>query len=213
VYALGYVKLLVTVVKYMPQVLFNYSRKSTVGWSINAMLLDFSGGVFSMAQLLLDAAAQHDWSGVTGNPVKLGLSNVSMTFDIVFMVQHLVLYRNKLDDGLDDDDVGLLGAPDSPPSPFTSSSSVAAAAAASTLFLATPPGSGRPPPPWRSASMMPLLPSPMPAPPPPRSSASLKSSLASLDDVGAGLLFSSKKTKKQKEKPRVYQDKTPGRLD
>lgn len=46
-----------------------------------------------MAQLGIDSYLQHDWSGITGNPVKLALSNFSMFFDTLFMVQHYWLYR------------------------------------------------------------------------------------------------------------------------
>lgn len=63
-----------------------------MGWSIVQQLLDFSGGVLSLLQLVIDSALQADWSGITGNPVKVGLANVSMAFDLVFMVQHFVLY-------------------------------------------------------------------------------------------------------------------------
>lgn len=87
-----YVKLLVTVFKYIPQVMANYQRKSTAGWSINQVLLDATGGVLSLVQLVLDSSQQADWSGLTGNPVKLGLANISLAFDIVFMIQHYVLY-------------------------------------------------------------------------------------------------------------------------
>jgi cystinosin len=45
-----------------------------------------------MIQLLIDSALQADWSGLTGNPVKLGLANVSMVFDVIFITQHYVLY-------------------------------------------------------------------------------------------------------------------------
>ena len=31
----------------------NFERKSTVGWSIGNVLLDFTGGVFSMLQMVL----------------------------------------------------------------------------------------------------------------------------------------------------------------
>ena len=92
VYTMGYIKLLVTLVKYMPQVWLNRQRQSTQGWSIGQILLDFSGGVFSLLQLLIDSSFQPDWSGVTGNPVKLGLSNASIFFDLIFMVQHYVIY-------------------------------------------------------------------------------------------------------------------------
>jgi cystinosin len=33
----------------------NYKRKSTHGWSIGNVLLDFTGGICSIAQLVLDA--------------------------------------------------------------------------------------------------------------------------------------------------------------
>lgn len=93
VYAASYVKLVVTVVKYTPQVAWNYRNKSTRGWSIESMVLDFSGGVLSLAQLAIDSYLQGDWSGVTGNPVKFGLGNVSMIYDLIFFAQHWVLYR------------------------------------------------------------------------------------------------------------------------
>lgn len=94
VYTLGYIKLFVTLVKYTPQVWVNYKRQSTVGWSIEQILLDFSGGVLSILQLFIDASFQPDWSGVIGNPVKLGIGNVSIFFDLVFIIQHFFLYRH-----------------------------------------------------------------------------------------------------------------------
>ncbi|KIH86951.1 cystinosin [Sporothrix brasiliensis 5110] len=92
VYALGYVKVIVTLIKYSPQVLVNWRNRSTQGWSIYTMILDFVGGILSIVQLLLDSYRQHDWSGVTGNPVKLLLGNVSILYDLVFFTQHYVLY-------------------------------------------------------------------------------------------------------------------------
>lgn len=66
-----------------------------MGWSIGQILLDLTGGVLSIAQLVIDSSLQGDWSGILGNPVKLGLGNVSILFDIVFMVQHYWLYRGR----------------------------------------------------------------------------------------------------------------------
>ncbi|KAI1337485.1 cystinosin [Xylariaceae sp. FL0016] len=94
VYIISYVKVVVTLVKYAPQLFVNWRNRSTKGWSISQILLDFSGGVLSLAQLGIDSYLQHDWSGVTGNPVKFALGNVSMLYDIGFMVQHFVLYRD-----------------------------------------------------------------------------------------------------------------------
>ena len=80
---MGYVKLIVTTVKYMPQVVTNYRRQSTSGWSIEQIILDVIGGVFSIAQLLIDCSLQNDWSGIAGNPSKLALGNISLLFDSV----------------------------------------------------------------------------------------------------------------------------------
>lgn len=44
----GYGKAAVTFVKYLPQVYLNWARKSTVGWSIENVILDFTGGSFSL---------------------------------------------------------------------------------------------------------------------------------------------------------------------
>lgn len=90
IYAFGYIKLVVTVIKYIPQVYINYKLKSTVGWAIGQIVLDFAGGILSISQLFIDASLQADWSGITGNPVKFGLGNISMLFDVIFMVQHYV---------------------------------------------------------------------------------------------------------------------------
>jgi len=35
------------------QALMNFRRKSTVGWSIGNILLDFTGGILSMMQMFL----------------------------------------------------------------------------------------------------------------------------------------------------------------
>lgn len=103
VYAVGYVKVVVTLTKYTPQVLANYRNKSTRGWSIWQILLDLAGGVLSIAQQGLDSYLQRDWSGVTGNPVKFILGNVSMAYDAVFVAQHYVIYRGAGDAAADAD--------------------------------------------------------------------------------------------------------------
>ncbi|KAK3948504.1 PQ loop repeat-domain-containing protein [Pseudoneurospora amorphoporcata] len=94
IYAVSYVKLVVTLIKYTPQMYVNYRNKSTVGWSILQILLDFGGGILSISQQAIDSYQQGDWSGITGNPVKFALGNVSMIYDLVFIVQHYVLYRH-----------------------------------------------------------------------------------------------------------------------
>jgi cystinosin len=89
---LSYVKLAITLLKYTPQAVLNWRRKSTVGWTVHNVLLDFTGGLLSVAQLVGDSTSTGDWSGVTGNVVKFALGFTSMVFDVVFMTQHYCLY-------------------------------------------------------------------------------------------------------------------------
>lgn len=91
-YVLSLLKIVVTLIKYMPQVALNYKRQSTQGWSIWQILLDLSGGVLSNMQLVLDCWMLQDWSGITGNVAKLLLGSTSIVFDVVFMLQHYVWY-------------------------------------------------------------------------------------------------------------------------
>lgn len=91
-YTLTYIKLLVTVFKYVPQMVANYSRASTYGFSIATVLLDWSGGILSLAQLFIDCSQQRDWSGLSANPGKPGLAIFSLIADGVFIVQHYCLY-------------------------------------------------------------------------------------------------------------------------
>ena len=76
------------------QVWLNYKRQSTLGWNINQVFLDFSGGFFSVFQLCMEALVKSDWTAITGDPVKFGLGLVSVVFDIMFMIQHYSLYRD-----------------------------------------------------------------------------------------------------------------------
>ena len=63
---------------------------------------------------MIDSSLQNDWSGITGNPVKLGLANVSIVFDVIFMVQHYILYRARKveEDGMDSETRGLIASHD-----------------------------------------------------------------------------------------------------
>ena len=92
VYFLSYIKLAITLVKYVPQVYMNYIRRSTEGFSVWNVVLDAQGGVLSITQLLLDCIVIHHLSSITGNPVKLGLGAISLLFDGTLMFQHWFLY-------------------------------------------------------------------------------------------------------------------------
>jgi len=51
-------------------------------FSFRNILLDISGGVLSLMQLVGDAIDLNDLSSITGNMAKLGLSAVSIFFDV-----------------------------------------------------------------------------------------------------------------------------------
>ncbi|XP_073976818.1 lysosomal cystine transporter cystinosin isoform X2 [Rhodnius prolixus] len=93
-YICSYIKLAITLIKYIPQAVMNYKRKSTIGWSIGNVLLDFTGGMLSMLQMIINADNYNDWASIFGDPTKFGLGLFSVLFDIFFMTQHYILYRH-----------------------------------------------------------------------------------------------------------------------
>merc|ERR1712228_1159935 len=60
------------------------------------VLLDFTGGSFSIIQMILISYNNDDWTGIFGDPTKFGLGLFSVIFDIFFMLQHYVFYRGNL---------------------------------------------------------------------------------------------------------------------
>jgi cystinosin len=91
-YLLSYIKIFITFIKYVPQVVLNHQRRSTTGFSVWQILLDFTGGALSDTQLIFDCMELHDWSGLTGNLAKFFLGFVSIVFDTIILLQHYVLY-------------------------------------------------------------------------------------------------------------------------
>lgn len=94
VYYCSYVKLAITILKYIPQAYMNYKRKSTHGWSIGLVLLDLNGGVFSLLQMILDSYNYDDWVSIFGNPTKFGLGIFNIVIHSFFIVQHYCLYKH-----------------------------------------------------------------------------------------------------------------------
>ncbi|XP_027066058.1 cystinosin homolog [Coffea eugenioides] len=89
------VQVVMTVIKYIPQAVMNFKRKSTIGWSIGNILLDLLGGVTNYAQMAVQSIDQKSWVNFYGNIGKTLLSLVSIFFDILFILQHYVLYPSK----------------------------------------------------------------------------------------------------------------------
>jgi cystinosin len=49
---------------------------------------DLGGSILSFAQLVISSIfIEHDAGGIIANPAKLGLSGISLTFDIIFLLQ------------------------------------------------------------------------------------------------------------------------------
>ncbi|KAK2869074.1 hypothetical protein Q7C36_000945 [Tachysurus vachellii] len=94
-YYFSYIKLGITLIKYIPQAYMNYQRQSTEGWSIGNVLLDLTGGSFSLLQMFLQSYNNNQWKLIFGDPTKFGLGIFSIFFDIIFMIQHYCLYRSK----------------------------------------------------------------------------------------------------------------------
>ena len=74
---------------------FDFSEHACLTCSLLQILLDFSGGLLSDLQLILDCWNLGDWGGITGNLAKFFLGFVSIVFDIIFMLQHYVLYPHR----------------------------------------------------------------------------------------------------------------------
>ena len=83
-YLFSYAKMTVTLVKYIPQLFLNFQRKATTGWAFSVVLMDLTGGLFSLGQMMLDSSLLVI---IEGNPVKLGLALVSIFFDFGFIIQ------------------------------------------------------------------------------------------------------------------------------
>ena len=100
---MGWCKVFISLIKYIPQVISNYKRKSTIGWNIHNILLDFTGGAFSFGQNIIDSFRDEFSVTSEGQPkalniAKFALSFISIFFDIIFMTQHYILYRNSNSD-------------------------------------------------------------------------------------------------------------------
>ncbi|KAG8477238.1 hypothetical protein CXB51_030869 [Gossypium anomalum] len=89
------IQVFMTVIKYIPQAVMNFARKSTDGFSIGNILLDFVGGLANYAQMAVQSIDQNSWVNFYGNIGKTLLSLVSIFFDIIFMCQHYLLYPAK----------------------------------------------------------------------------------------------------------------------
>jgi cystinosin len=89
---LSYIKIFMSLIKYIPQLLHNHKRRSVLGFSMFTIFLDCSGGILSVAQLFLDAyitTGHLNMEILISNGGKLWLSFVTLFFDCCFIYQWL----------------------------------------------------------------------------------------------------------------------------
>jgi cystinosin len=91
IYACFPIKIFISVIKYIPQLIHNYKRSSTKGWSIINICLDFTGGSLSIIQLLMIT------NTTDSNPLKFYLGIITIFFDVLFILQHFY-YKNRSDE-------------------------------------------------------------------------------------------------------------------
>ena len=70
----------------------NFKRKSTTGFHIGGVLLDFGGGVLSLLQMDIYCFIEHSINQLTGNIPKMALAVVTLLFNIILVWQHYVFY-------------------------------------------------------------------------------------------------------------------------
>ncbi|KAI4366904.1 hypothetical protein MLD38_022706 [Melastoma candidum] len=89
------IQVFITTIKYIPQAVMNFARKSTDGFSIVYILLDFLGGMANFSQMAMQSLDQGSFVNFYGNMGKTSISLICMFFDLLFMCQHFILYPSK----------------------------------------------------------------------------------------------------------------------
>jgi hypothetical protein len=88
--ALGMLKTATSVPRGYLLTAHNVERQSTVGLSTMALWLDFIGCLCSLGQQWVDEDLGRP---IADDPVKFSLALVSLSFAIIFLVQHHIIYR------------------------------------------------------------------------------------------------------------------------
>lgn len=95
----GYWKTLITFFKYWPQVYLNYSRKSTFGLSMPYIWMDFTGGMLSTIQQIVDLIVYNKTMATSSsstfesfNIIKWFIALLTFVFDSIFFYQHYIQY-------------------------------------------------------------------------------------------------------------------------
>nr|XP_019010845.1 uncharacterized protein I206_04148 [Kwoniella pini CBS 10737]OCF49626.1 hypothetical protein I206_04148 [Kwoniella pini CBS 10737] len=95
-YLISSIKLIISPLKYIPQVILNWKLRSVEGFAIGQIICDMIGSTLSFAQLVISSIfIDGDPGGIVANPAKLGLSFLSFAFDSVFIIQKYWFFRNE----------------------------------------------------------------------------------------------------------------------
>ncbi|XP_013397284.1 cystinosin [Lingula anatina] len=95
-YFFSYIKIGVNLIKSVPQAVLNYRRKSCEGFNIFSVWFDIIGGVLSILQMVMVSFNNDDWDEIFADPTKFGLGLLTIIFDMIFIVQRYILYRNSV---------------------------------------------------------------------------------------------------------------------
>jgi len=107
VYACGYLKTAISLIKYTPQLYLNWQRKSTNGFAIGMVFCDLCGGLLSIFQTIVSCAYDDStgllrdhwtWEPFTGNKPKVMLGFIAIFYDLSFFYQHFILYPIPIED-------------------------------------------------------------------------------------------------------------------
>ncbi|WRT66245.1 uncharacterized protein IL334_003198 [Kwoniella shivajii] len=94
-YLISSIKLFISMVKYIPQVVLNWNLRSVEGFAIGVVICDLIGSIFSFAQLVVSSIyIDGDAGGIIANPAKMGLSALSLGFDLIFIIQKYWFFAN-----------------------------------------------------------------------------------------------------------------------
>ena len=62
-----------TCIKYLPQIIYNYKKKTTHGWNIYNTHFDIAGGLFLLVELIINTVANKSIKILYSNVAKLNL--------------------------------------------------------------------------------------------------------------------------------------------
>lgn len=92
---MGLIKIGMSVCKNIPQIIYNFERKSTNGWPVLMIWFDFFGASMSLIQLIIDALVVNDIMNIFDNKPKLFLAVQVIIADSIFFLQHYYLYYDE----------------------------------------------------------------------------------------------------------------------